>query len=210
MRNYLSLFLWLIALSAGCWGQSEKRPSHDLVEVHSMIPDMIVDLRYATPNNFMKKRIYQSGKAWLRPEALKRLARAQRLLEKRGYQIVLLDAYRPKWAQYELWKAFPNANFVAPPTKFSRHSRGISVDITLADDSGKLLKMPSDFDEFTKRADHDFSDVSETAAKHGNILRKVMFKVGFSGVPDEWWHYDLRNWKQYPAIDEKVTHLWRP
>jgi D-alanyl-D-alanine dipeptidase len=77
------------------------------------------------------------------------------------------------------------------------------VDVSLADKDGKILEMPSDHDEFNKKADEDFSDVPKEVAKRARILRNVMFSTGFSGVPDEWWHYDLRDWGSYEPIETK-------
>jgi D-alanyl-D-alanine dipeptidase len=75
------------------------------------------------------------------------------------------------------------------------------VDVSLADRNGKILEMPSDHDEFTDRADEDFSDVPKEVAQRARLLRKAMFRAGFSGVPDEWWHYDLRDWVSYEPIE---------
>jgi D-alanyl-D-alanine dipeptidase len=77
------------------------------------------------------------------------------------------------------------------------------VDLSLADKSGKILEMPSDHDEFNAKADEDFSDVPKEVAKRAKILRNAMFAAGFSGVPDEWWHYDLRDWAAYEPIEGK-------
>ncbi len=179
-----------------------QSPSPELRRLDLEMPDLLIDMRYATSNNFTKKIIYPNGLAWLRPETIKRLRLAQKDLRRQGFQIVILDAYRPAWAQQKLWEAFPNSKFLASPKKGSRHTRGTTVDLTLATLSGRLVEMPSNFDEFTDRANHDFSDLPPLPRKHGIILRKAMFAAGFSGVPDEWWHYDITHWKKYPLIQE--------
>ena len=115
--------------------------------------------------------------------------------------MVLWDAWRPRYAQQALWAAKPDGRFLTPPTKVSRHTRGTSVDVSLADKDGKILEMPSDHDDFSKKADEDFSDVSKEVAKRARILRRAMFAAGFSGVPDEWWHYDLRDWADYQPLE---------
>jgi D-alanyl-D-alanine dipeptidase len=94
-----------------------------------------------------------------------------------------------------------DGKFLTPPSKISRHRRGTSVDLSLADKEGKILEMPSGFDEFNAKADEDFSDVPKEAAQRARILRNAMFEAGFSGVPDEWWHYDLRDWADYEPIE---------
>jgi D-alanyl-D-alanine dipeptidase len=186
-------------------GAQEKiqAPSPVLRRVDEALPGMMIDLRYATEHNFTGKVIYANAVAWLRPEVLERLKDVQKSLKKQGYQLVILDAYRPAWAQQKLWDAFPNARFVAHPREGSRHTRGTTVDVTLASATGRLLEMPSGFDEFTKAADHDFSELSAIKRKHGTVLRKAMFAHGFQGVPDEWWHYDLVGWQKFPLIVEK-------
>jgi len=184
---------------------AEPRPPHpDLERVDQGIPGIKIDLRYGSKNNFTGKQIYPQGfTAWLRPDCIRCLRNVQRDLIRQGYQIVILDAYRPAWAQKILWAVRPDANFLAPPRMGSRHTRGTSVDVTLADGAGLLVEMPSEFDALGPKADHDFSDVTPVPRKHGEILRQAMFKNGFSGVPAEWWHYDLIHWSKYPLIEEK-------
>jgi D-alanyl-D-alanine dipeptidase len=181
--------------------QSETRPAPGLVALDEAFPALRVELRYATSANIAGRPIYPSGRAWLRPETVEGLKAVQQKLRKSGLQLVILDAYRPPWAQEPLWKAFPNADFVAPPKAVSRHSRGTTVDVTLADLAGRPVAVPSGFDEFTKAADHDFSDLPAPARRNATALRDAMFASGFSGVPAEWWHYDLRDWKRYPVLE---------
>lgn len=178
----------------------ERAPGSDLVDVQEAIPGILVDLRYASERNITGRAIYRDPRVWLRPQAVSRLKMVQEKLRRGGLQLVIWDAYRPPWAQEELWKAFPNANFVAPPKPGSRHSRGTSVDVGLADLEGRLVEMPTDHDVFSPLADHDFRDLPKAAARNAERLRKAMFDSGWSGVPAEWWHYDLRNWKDYPMI----------
>jgi beta-N-acetylhexosaminidase/D-alanyl-D-alanine dipeptidase len=180
--------------------QTHARPAPGLVALDEAFPSLRVELRYATPANITGRPIYPAGRAWLRPETVQGLKTVQQKLRKHGLQLVILDAYRPAWAQEPLWKAFPNADFVAPPRALSRHSRGTTVDVTLADLRGGSVPVPSGFDEFTKAADHDFSDLSPASRRNATALRDAMFSSGFSGVPAEWWHYDLRDWKRYGVL----------
>ena len=179
-------------------------PDERLVEVTPKnVPGVVLDLRYATTNNITGKALYSEAKAYLRPETIRKLRRVVRDLEEEGYRLVIWDAWRPAEVQRALWQARPDGKFLMPPSKISRHRRGTSVDVSLAEMNGRILEMPSDFDEFNAKADEDFSDVSKEAARRARILRKIMFKAGFSGVPDEWWHYDLRDWADYEAIGGK-------
>ena len=177
---------------------SEKK----LIEVTSeKVPGLVLEIRYATEQNITGKKIYADKRAWLREETIRKLAQVARELEEKGYRLVLWDGWRPASAQKALWAAKPDGRFLTPPNRISRHTRGTSVDVSLADRNGKILEMPSDHDEFTDRADEDFSDVPKEVAQRARLLRKAMFRAGFSGVPDEWWHYDLRDWASYDPIE---------
>jgi len=194
--SILKAGVWALFLMAGLHGLHAE-----LVLVQREMPDLPVDLRYAGPRNITGKPLYPDDRAWLRPEAVRRLKLVQRKLRAEGLQMILWDAYRPPSAHLELWKSFPNANFVASPKLGSRHSRGTSVDVGLADLQGRPVPVPTDHDVFSPLADHDLSDVPEPAARHVELLRRAMFDSGWSGVPAEWWHYDLRDWKNYPVIE---------
>lgn len=177
---------------------SEKK----LIEVTSeKVPGLVLEIRYATEQNITGKKIYTDKRAWLREETIRKLAQVARELEEKGYRLVLWDGWRPASAQKVLWAAKPDGRFLTPPNRISRHTRGTSVDVSLADRNGKIVEMPSDHDEFTDRADEDFSDVPKEVAQRARLLRKAMFRAGFSGVPDEWWHYDLRDWASYDPIE---------
>ena len=192
---------WLFMLLASA---AIAAPDERLVEVTSEnVPGVVLNLRYATANNITGKALYPEAKAYLRKETIRKLRRATRDLQEKGYRLVIWDAWRPASAQRALWKAKPDGKFLTPPSKISRHRRGTSVDVSLADKDGKILEMPSGFDEFNAKADEDFSDVPKEVAKRARILRNAMFEAGFSGVPDEWWHYDLRDWADYEPIEGK-------
>ena len=195
----LGLGLLLLFVGAGDRvAGSEKK----LIEVTSeKVPGLVLEIRYATEQNITGKKIYADKRAWLREETIRKLAQVARELEEKGYRLVLWDGWRPASAQKALWAAKPDGRFLTPPNRISRHMRGTSVDVSLADRNGKILEMPSDHDEFTDRADEDFSDVPKELAQRARLLRKAMFRAGFSGVPDEWWHYDLRDWASYEPIE---------
>ena len=195
----LGLGLLLLFVGAGDRvAGSEKK----LMEVTSeKVPGLVLEIRYATEQNITGKKIYADKRAWLREETIRKLAQVARELEEKGYRLVLWDGWRPASAQKALWAAKPDGRFLTPPNRISRHTRGTSVDVSLADRNGKILEMPSDHDEFTDRADEDFSDVPKEVAQRARLLRKAMFRAGFSGVPDEWWHYDLRDWASYEPIE---------
>ena len=173
------------------------------------LPGVVLDLRYASTNNIAGKALYPEAKAYLRKETIQKLRKVGKDLQSEGYRLVIWDAWRPASAQKALWAAKPDGKYLTPPSKVSRHRRGTSVDVSLADKDGKILAMPSEFDEFNAKADEDFSDVPKEFAKRARILRNIMFNAGFSGVPDEWWHYDLRDWRDYEPVESREIEVRR-
>ncbi len=173
----------------------------DIVFVMDYIPSLYYDLKYATTDNFTGKVIYDFDEPRLRYGTVKKLAAAQEELVSMGYSLVIWDAYRPLYAQQALWEAFPDPNFVSDPaTGYCSHSRGNTVDVTLtviADASFPL--MPSGFDEFSSKADRNYSDVSTTASANSRMLERVMTAHGFAGYSGEWWHYS--DTTEYPIIE---------
>lgn len=170
---------------------SEREPSDtDLVLVKDYIPDVYIDLKYATTDNFTKTVIYKDGNAYLRYGTVKKLIQVQEELVQMGYSLLIWDAYRPVEAQFKLWEICPDATYVSNPNKgFSKHSRGNTIDITLVTLDGKEIEMPTGFDDFSKKADRDYTDVSETVARNSRMLEQLMEDVGFKGYFGEWWHY---------------------
>jgi D-alanyl-D-alanine dipeptidase len=180
--------------------QVEERPAPHFLQVDRAIPSVIISLRYASENNISGKPIYDSSKAWLHRDTIRALKKVVKTLKDQGYRLVIWDAYRPPWAQWALWNAFPDPEFVADPRESSRHSRGTTVDVSLADLEGNILEMATDFDVFTLKADHDLEDLTPEIRQRVHVLRTAMFKHGLRGVPAEWWHYDLANWPDYPLV----------
>ena len=165
-------------------------PDETLVNVRDYIPSVFVDLRYATENNFTGQVIYDFTAAQLRCGTVKKLALAADALAAQGYALLIWDAYRPVSAQFRLWEVWPDSTYVANPnTGYSNHSRGSCVDISLVTTDGGAVEMPSGFDEFTLRADRDYSDVSGEAAMHARLLEQAMTDAGFVPYAGEWWHY---------------------
>ena len=200
MKRWVVLYLGL-AVSLGF---AEKIPEGLREVTPDQVPGIILEMRYSTERNITGRAIYPDARAWLRGETIQKLSKVARDLNEKGYRLVLWDAWRPASAQKALWAAKPDGRFLTPPGKISRHTRGTSVDLSLANKSGRILEMPSDHDEFNAKADEDFSDVPKEVAKRARILRNAMFSAGFSGVPDEWWHYDLRDWVSYEPLQLKV------
>lgn len=162
----------------------------DLVKVLEYIPNIIIDLKYATTDNFTNQVIYENKDAYLRYGTVKKLLSVQNELNENGYTLIIWDAYRPISAQFKLWEICPNSKYVSDPNKdYSSHSRGNTVDMTIAKLDGNSVKMPTGFDDFTTKADRNYGDVSEEAKNNAEFLEKIMKKYGFKGYYNEWWHY---------------------
>ena len=161
-----------------------------LVVVSDYLPEIPVDLKYATADNFTGQVIYDFTEVYLRYGTVAKLAAVQKDLSELGLSLKIWDAFRPVSAQYTLWEVCPDTRYVADPRKgFSNHSRGNTVDVTLVDGTGKEVVMPSEFDDFSGKADRDYSDCPTDAANNAMILQLLMEKHGFSGYQDEWWHF---------------------
>ena len=161
-----------------------------LVDVRSVAPEVVVEMRYAGRDNFTGKAIYDCGRCFLRPETARKVARAERELLKMGLSLKLWDCYRPLSAQKLLWSLVPDPRFVADPRKGSRHNRGNAVDVTLVNTAGRELEMPTKFDDFSPRAAHGEMRLPAHVLGNRRLLAETMQKAGFRALPTEWWHYD--------------------
>ncbi len=161
-----------------------------LVNVQDYIPDILVDLKYATTDNFTGQTIYDFTEAYLRYGTVERLRQAQDMLKAQGMKLKIWDAYRPVSAQFRLWEVCPDSTYVANPNKgYSSHSRGNTVDITLVCLDGTEMEMPTGFDDFSSRADRDYSDCGRVAAQNALLLENTMKQCGFKPYSGEWWHF---------------------
>jgi len=180
---------------------SAKVADKGMADISRTAPEIQVDLRYATPDNFFKQRFYTNTRALLRPATAKKLAAAQAEFSTRGCKLKIWDAFRPLRVQREMWKILPDSTYVANPDKGSRHNRGAAVDVTLVDQDGKELDMGTAFDDFSPRAHLDATGLSETARKNRKLLHEVMEKHGFKPLRTEWWHFDDADWEKYGLVE---------
>lgn len=181
---------------------TEKEPEDDeYVLVKKYIPDIYVELRYATENNFTGVKIYDFTEAYLRYGTVKKLAQVQKELKQQGYSLKIWDAYRPFEAQQKLWEVYPDPNYVANPANgMKNHNLGGTVDITMVAADGSVISMPTEFDDFSLKADRNYSDIdNEEAVNNVMILQNAMENNGFTGYQGEWWDYS--DTVEYEAVD---------
>jgi D-alanyl-D-alanine dipeptidase len=197
------------ALAATPPRETGKRPS-DLVELKGLIPNLVLDIRYATPRNFMGTPLYPCARAFLQRPAAEALARAQARLAERGLGLVIYDAYRPWYVTKMFWDATPDAqkDFVANPAQGSRHNRGCAVDLGIVDlRSGRPIPMPSGYDEFSPRAFPDWPGGTTRERANRELLRRTLEAEGFRVFHTEWWHFDYRGWKDWPIGNEDFDRI---
>ena len=176
----------------------------DLVELTASDAGFHLDIRYAGANNFLGRPVYQQARAFLQRPAAEALSRAARRLEPAGYGIVIHDGYRP-WSVTKLfWDMTPPAqrDFVANPARGSRHNRGCAVDVSLYERAnGRVVQMPSLYDEMSERAYPDYSGGPAAARRLRELLRDAMEAEGFMVYEYEWWHFDYKDWRHYRISD---------
>ena len=181
----------------------------ELVDVRAAIPDLILDLRYATADNLFGRSVYPpSARCYLRRDAAERLARvAERLRQEDGTRLVAYDCYRPHAVQKQMWELFPKPGYVADPKGGSVHNRGGAIDLSLADRDGKPLPMPSGFDEFTRRSWHSYTGGTAEERKNRDRLEAAMIAAGFSPIRMEWWHYEAPGARRWKLLDLSFDQL---
>jgi len=182
----------------------------DLVELVNLEATIKLDIRYATTNNFLSTPVYTQARAFLQRPAAEALLRAHRELKAQGYGLIIHDGYRPWYVTKIFWDATPNDKkiFVADPAAGSKHNRGCAVDLSLYDlKTGKEVKMPSGYDEMTDRAFADYAGGTADERARRALLRQAMEKQDFKVNPKEWWHFDYKDWNQYPILNVKFEDL---
>jgi len=191
------LFLALVITGRSVAAEEIER---ELVDIKSVVPSIVVDLRYAGTHNALHRALYPpSMPALTRPSVAKQLLAAQNLLRLYGYGLKIWDAYRPKSAQRQLWQFAHDQLYVANPDDGvgSLHTWGVAVDATLVDAFGRPVSMPTDFDDFTSAAVLHYHGTDPVIRSHLKLLQRAMGRNGFYGLRTEWWHFTAKDWKNY-------------
>jgi len=178
-----------------------KVQKHDLVELIKLDDSFVIDIKYATEDNFAKKKIYSMPLCLIHKNTAQKLIAANNEFKTLGYRIKVFDAYRPYSVQQILWDAAEDKSYLANPKKGSKHNRGAAVDITLVDENGKELPMPSGYDEFSERAHIKYNQCDEQLIRNRELLGEIMVKHGFKRISTEWWHFDDTDALNYPLLD---------
>ncbi|VDG80912.1 D-alanyl-D-alanine dipeptidase [Capnocytophaga ochracea] len=193
LMKYLLQLFTLLSVS------SLLAQQNDFVLLRSLSNDFVFDMKYATPDNFLKQAVYDCGECYLRKSTAKALVKANEEFKSLGYRIKLFDCYRPLSVQKKMWKILPGTHYVANPAKGSKHNRGAAVDLTLVDAQGKELDMGTPFDFFGKKAHHTCTTLPKKVLENRKLLKDVLNKYNFKSIFSEWWHYEYR-----PEMQSKV------
>lgn len=189
---------------------AEPPKATQLTALSGIDPSIRFDIRYATTNNFMGKQIYEQPGAFLQLSAAQAVGRVQKKLQQQGFGLLIHDAYRPWYVTKMFWDATPDANrmFVADPSKGSRHNRGAAVDLTMIDlATGKPIVTTGRYDEFSSRSYSNYVGGSDEQRWLREVLRAAMESEGYTVYPQEWWHFDLVGWQDYPIGNVRFSEI---
>lgn len=212
--------LCFLLLTAACGGspanaeptsEAELFAKADLLDIVDVIPDAVLDIRYATPNNFVGEAVYPKARCLLQRGVANRLLRVAERVRDQGYRLLVWDCYRPFSVQQRFWELRPDERYVARPVvregqieEGSKHNRGAAVDLSLAEPDGTPLDMPTDFDDFSERAHRDSEAPTPKQRANAAILEDAMEAEGFEPLETEWWHYDGPGWEAYPYLNQAL------
>jgi zinc D-Ala-D-Ala dipeptidase len=185
-------------------GSAARAMTEHLIEITERGHGVLLDILYATPRNISGRPVYSRPGCYLHPQAALRLEKAVALAGSLGFTLKIFDAFRPAEAQWRLWQARPDPDFLADPRRGSPHSRGAAVDLTLVGRDGMPLEMGTSFDDFTPLSHHASTLVSEAAQRNRLILLGLMTAAGWDFYRREWWHYQLFAAARYPLLSDSV------
>lgn len=186
----------------------KSNPDNELIDLEKSIPGIVLDIRYATNNNFTGERIYTLAKAYARKPVAEALKRIQADLKTKGLGVKIFDSYRPYRATVKFYEVYRDTTYVASPYRGSRHNRGCALDLTLINLASKEeLKMPTEYDSFTKAAWPSTPVADPLIKKNRQTLIDAMQKHGFRVNSSEWWHFDFVGWKKFDVLDIEFEEL---
>ena len=181
----------------------------DFVLLSKHLPGLLIERPYETTDNVFKAKLYDDSYCFLRRGTAKKLARAAEALHPQGLRLKVWDAYRPLSVQRKMWKMTPDKRYVAPPSSGSKHNRGAAVDVTLVTLDGKDVEMPTEYDEFSRRAPHSYQGGTKESRRNRETLKQAMLKAGFRPLSTEWWHWEDREWRKYGLCDKTAAEIMR-
>ena len=208
MKTFLAAYLILTTVII-----KPQSASDEVVPVKQIIPDIGLDLRYSTVNNFTSQKLYSIDEAYLSigaiiklklvHDSLKQITSHNGINYPQGLGIKIYDGYRPRAVQYLMFEIFPNPTYVADPNSGSIHNRGGAVDVSIIDmATGQEIPMPTEFDWFGQEASHSYMNLPANVIADRTLLYNMMTQVGgFVPYDAEWWHYTISGASSLPLLD---------
>jgi len=188
--------------------QSQVPDEASLVDIQTINPNIVLDIRYATTNNFLEEQLYPVAKCALRKEVAEQLSQVQNDLEEIDLGLKVFDCYRPLSVTKKMWEVLPDSRYVANPERGSRHNRGAAVDVSLVDlKTGIELEMPTDYDDFSEKAWRDYEGNKPEVKENSDLLASMMKERGFEPLITEWWHFDFEGWEKYSILDVSLDNI---
>ncbi len=179
-----------------------KNPELELVDIKVAIPSVVLDIKYATTDNFMKEVMYKQARAFARKPVVEQLKTIQAELKKNGYGLKIYDGYRPYAVTLSFYEKASDKDFVANPKNGSKHNRGCAIDLSIIDlKTGKDVPMPTPYDSFEAAAAANYKDLPVQVIKNRDFLIRTMEAHGFKVLHNEWWHFDFIGWEKFDLVD---------
>lgn len=173
-----------------------------MVLLSDIDPTIILDVRYATENNFTGQVLYPVAKVYVQRVVAERLADVQSHLRQEGCALKVFDGYRPLSIQKKMWEIVPDERYVADPRKGSRHNRGAAVDVTIVRAAdGVELDMGTPYDDFSEKSHTRYSDLPVEILRNRQLLADTMKRFDFLPFETEWWHFDYKEWGRFDILD---------
>ena len=209
----VSLGIVLLLIGLNFWepktiANSDIPDEARLVDIQTINPNIVLDIRYATTNNFLEEELYQVAKCALRKEVAEQLSMVQNDLEEIDLGLKVFDCYRPLSVTKKMWEVLPDSRYVANPERGSRHNRGAAVDVSLVDlKTGIELEMPTDYDDFSEKAWRTYEGNEPEVKENSDLLASMMEERGFEPLITEWWHFDFEGWEKYSILDVSLENI---
>ena len=187
----------------------QENPLNAMWPLNTRVPQVMIELKYAGLDNFMKQALYNSAHTtYLRKEAVVALAKVQQALLEKGLGLKIWDAYRPYSVTEKMWEPVKDERYAANPKYGSGHNRGAAVDLTIIDmATRKELNMGTAFDHFSDTAHVSFKGLPADVLANRRLLQSLMEANGFKVLDTEWWHFYLPDAKNYDLLDLSFKQL---
>ena len=188
--------------------QIRENPNNEMLNLEDFVSGIQFDIRFATSNNIIGEKIYVSSKAFVRKPMVVALEIIQEALRRRGYGLIILDAYRPYSVAEKMTEKMKNHTDKSFFENSVKHSRGASVDVSLFSlATGKEIQMPSGYCQSSEASLSNYPDLPDNVLENRKVLIQIMQQHGFRVSPNQWWHFDFMGWQAFALMDLTFEEL---